>query len=70
MSIDPIPKLPLSITIESSLMNMLTKAMTSDVDPNKARLTDTVKVNFGTRAASTDTTAAMPWKVWLLKASS
>ncbi|GFS33586.1 uncharacterized protein TNIN_418351 [Trichonephila inaurata madagascariensis] len=27
---------------------MLTKAMTSDVDPNKARLSDTVKVNFGT----------------------
>ncbi|GFQ76331.1 uncharacterized protein TNCT_200021 [Trichonephila clavata] len=29
-------------------MNMLTKAMTSDVDLNKARLSDTVKVNFGT----------------------
>ncbi|GFS99957.1 uncharacterized protein TNCV_4196411 [Trichonephila clavipes] len=27
---------------------MLTKAMTSDVDPNKACLSDTVKVNFGT----------------------
>ncbi|GFT22698.1 uncharacterized protein TNCV_833211 [Trichonephila clavipes] len=41
--------LPLSITIkESSPMNMLTKAMTNDVDPNKARLSDTVKVNFGT----------------------
>ncbi|GFR12914.1 uncharacterized protein TNCT_328061 [Trichonephila clavata] len=42
-------KLPLSITIKDSpLMNMLTKAITSDVDPNKARLSDTVKVNFGT----------------------
>ncbi|GFT43024.1 uncharacterized protein TNCV_2777761 [Trichonephila clavipes] len=42
-------KLPLSITLkDSSLMNRLTKAMTSDVDPNKARLSDTVKVNFGT----------------------
>ncbi|GFR07612.1 uncharacterized protein TNCT_259731 [Trichonephila clavata] len=42
-------KLPLLITIrDSSPMNMLTKAMTSDVDPNKARLSDTDKVNFGT----------------------
>ncbi|GFR05380.1 uncharacterized protein TNCT_240091 [Trichonephila clavata] len=40
--------LPLSITIrDSSAMNMLTKAMTSDVVPNKVRLSDTVKVNFG-----------------------
>ncbi|GFQ82321.1 uncharacterized protein TNCT_86491 [Trichonephila clavata] len=29
-------------------MNMLTKAMTSDVDLSKARLSDTVKINFGT----------------------
>ncbi|GFU24897.1 hypothetical protein TNCV_339701 [Trichonephila clavipes] len=40
-------KLPLSITIkDSSLMNRLTKAMTSDVDLNKARLSHTVKVKM------------------------
>ncbi|GFY55667.1 hypothetical protein TNIN_424501 [Trichonephila inaurata madagascariensis] len=42
-------KLPLSITIkDSSLMNILTKAMTSELDPNKARFSDIVKVNFRT----------------------
>ncbi|GFS98113.1 hypothetical protein TNCV_3849881 [Trichonephila clavipes] len=41
-------KLPLSITIkDSSLMNRLMEAMTSDVDLNKARLSHTVKVING-----------------------
>ncbi|GFY67224.1 uncharacterized protein TNIN_228231 [Trichonephila inaurata madagascariensis] len=70
MSVDPIRKrhphtqeLPLSITIkESSPMNMLTKAMTNDVDLNKARLYDTVKLILE-RAACTATTVAMPWKI-------
>ncbi|GFY58066.1 hypothetical protein TNIN_96321 [Trichonephila inaurata madagascariensis] len=56
-------KLPLSITIkESSPMNMLTKAMTNDVDLNKARLYDTVKLILE-RAACTATTVAMPCKI-------
>ncbi|GFT26038.1 uncharacterized protein NPIL_17071 [Nephila pilipes] len=38
----------LSITLkESPLMNMLSKALTSDVDPLTAKLSETTKVNFG-----------------------